>query len=255
MWTTDKWFGFKRDVLSPNIQEETEDDLTEAHIWYDTKGWHPQLDDRYIPLNKAKKQGADIIYATKKHNLPDSYIGIPIEHKDLISYMDKHAQLADPDSIRAKDKQTSPKVIDKVPAQNTVKFGHYTLTTHKMMKGANEGGDIHRAFTMPNTMKELGIPVHKDNDYGDTVRINVKNNETGQSSNHHVYQRSMDPRTGERSVSIRSIGDKLPYHAKHSNIISKYLEGKPEPKLDEEVVHDKIISAMVYEALANKKSK
>lgn len=191
-----------------------------AHIWYDTKHWSDQ-DKRFDPIDAAVERGVDVAHAAthdQYSHVPDSYIGIPFDQKDLIRHMDKHAILVDIDNERH--------FIQYKPSKSPIIFGKYELTTIPKMSG-DEGKNITHAMAHTRHMELLGVPHIKDDDYGDTVTIQVRNTKNGNTTRHHVYQNSSNEemiKNKVRGVSIRSIGKPTEHHDLHADVIKHYLE-------------------------------
>ncbi len=120
--------------------------------------------------------------------------------------------------------------------EGTVGHGKYTITTGPKMKGMGEGGPSH-VVAKRAKMAKLGVPHHDEpGEYGHTVKVTVKNNETGETTHHHVYQRDTDKGSKEALVSTRSLGTSRPSHKAHEKVIHNYLSGKKVSSLKEESV-------------------
>lgn len=116
--------------------------------------------------------------------------------------------------------------------EGTVGYKHYTITSHPKMAGAGEGGDIKHVYGHPKKMGKLGIEHDDSTDYGTTRRVTVKNNETGETTHHHVYQSERSNSTGKPTLSIRTVGKAGAQQDKHANVIAHYLSGKTKIKED-----------------------
>lgn len=120
--------------------------------------------------------------------------------------------------------------------EGTVGHGKYTITTGPKMSGMGEGGPSH-VVAKRAKMAKLGVPHHDvPGEYGHTVKVTVKNNDTGETTHHHVYQRDTDHGSKEALVSTRSIGTPRPAHKAHEKVIHNYLAGKKVSSLKEESV-------------------
>lgn len=118
--------------------------------------------------------------------------------------------------------------------ESTVGHGKYTITTGPKKTGAGEGSPSH-VVAKRAKMAKLGVPHHDDpGEYGHTVKVTVKNNETGDVSHHHVYQRDTDKGSKEALVSTRSVGTPTPSHKAHEKVLHNYLSGKKVSSLKEE---------------------
>lgn len=116
--------------------------------------------------------------------------------------------------------------------EGTVGYKNYTITSHPKMAGAGEGGDIKHVYGHPKKMGKLGIEHDDSTDYGTTRRVTVKNNETGETTHHHVYQSERSNSTGKPTLSIRTVGKARAQQDKHANVIAHYLSGKTKIKED-----------------------
>ena len=120
--------------------------------------------------------------------------------------------------------------------EGTVGHGKYTITTGPKMSGMGEGGPSH-VVAKRAKMAKLGVPHHDvPGEYGHTVKVTVKNNDTGETTHHHVYQRDTDRGSKEVLVSTRSLGTPRPAHKAHEKVIHNYLAGKKVSSLKEESV-------------------
>lgn len=120
--------------------------------------------------------------------------------------------------------------------EGTVGHGKYTITTGPKMSGMGEGGPSH-VVAKRTKMAKLGVPHHDvPGEYGHTVKVTVKNNDTGETTHHHVYQRDTDRGSKEVLVSTRSLGTPRAAHKAHEKVIHNYLAGKKVSSLKEESV-------------------
>jgi len=119
--------------------------------------------------------------------------------------------------------------------EGTVGHGKYTITTGPKMSGMGEGGPAH-VVAKRAKMAKLGVPHHDDpGEYGHTVRVTVKNNETGDTTHHHVYQSDTDRGSKEALVSTRSVGSVRAKQKEHENVLHNYLSGKKVSSLKEDL--------------------
>jgi hypothetical protein len=120
--------------------------------------------------------------------------------------------------------------------EGTVGHGKYTITTGTKMSGMGEGGPSH-VVAKRAKMSKLGVPHHDEpGEYGHTVRVTVKNNETGETTHHHVYQRDTDRGSKEALVSTRAVGTPRAKQKEHEKVLHNYLSGKKVSSLKEESV-------------------
>ena len=120
--------------------------------------------------------------------------------------------------------------------EGTVGHGKYTITTGPKMSGMGEGGPSH-VVAKRAKMAKLGVPHHDEpGEYGHTVKVTVKNNETGETTHHHVYQRDTDKGSKEALVSTRSVGTPRAKQKEHEKVLHNYLSGKKVSSLKEESV-------------------
>jgi hypothetical protein len=120
--------------------------------------------------------------------------------------------------------------------EGTVGHGKYTITTGPKMSGMGEGGPSH-VVAKRAKMAKLGVPHHDDpGEYGHTVRVIVKNNDTGETTHHHVYQRDTDRGSKEALVSTRTVGTPRAKQKEHEKVLHNYLAGKKVSSLKEEAV-------------------
>ncbi len=174
------------------------------------------------------------------------------EDEDVYEAIDVHTKRADkePVVVRAVDPKTGQskaktvmrrageiKIGEEVELEeDTVGHGKYTITTGPKMKGMGEGGPSH-VVAKRAKMAKLGVPHHDvPGDYGDTVKVTVKNNDTGETTHHHVYQRDTDKGSKEALVSTRTVGAPRAKQKEHENVLHNYLSGKKVSSLKEESV-------------------
>jgi len=120
--------------------------------------------------------------------------------------------------------------------EGTVGHGKYTITTGPKMSGMSEGGPAH-VVAKRAKMAKLGVPHHDEpGEYGHTVRVTVKNNDTGETTHHHVYQRDTDRGSKEALVSTRTVGTPRAKQKEHEKVLHNYLAGKKVSSLKEEAV-------------------
>lgn len=104
--------------------------------------------------------------------------------------------------------------------------GKYSIKTGPVVRGVKEGTPDHvKAHT--SKLKAIGVAadaISKDENYGTTHRVVVKNNETGDTTHHHVYQ---SDRSGNKPImSIRNVGEPRSNQEEHHNVLKDYLSGK-----------------------------
>lgn len=160
-----------------------------------------------------------------------------------------------PDTIKKKEVDLEESMLTSL-IEGTVYHGPYELTSGKAMKGMGEGEPTH-VHAHQRKMNKLGVPQHDKDDYGNTVLVHVKDTRTGDKTVHHVYQRGFtEPgnKEGKKVVSVRTVGQARPKSAKHNDVIKNYLSGKHFKNLQEQWIEDAILTTMVEEALAAKRS-
>jgi hypothetical protein len=174
------------------------------------------------------------------------------EDEDVYEAIDVHTKRADkePVVVRAVDPKTGQskaktvmrrageiKIGEEVELEeDTVGHGKYTITTGPKMKGMGEGGPSH-VVAKRAKMAKLGVPHHDEpGEYGHTVKVTVKNNDTGETTHHHVYQRDTDKGSKEALVSTRTVGAPRAKQKEHENVLHNYLSGKKVSSLKEESV-------------------
>lgn len=121
----------------------------------------------------------------------------------------------------------SKRVEESYLTEATTTHGPYTFTAGIKVK-RSEGNPSH-VIAHTRKMNKLGVPVHDEDDYGDTVAVRVENTNTGASTLHHVYQRGMSSWKDEstkRLVSVRPVGPSRPETLEHNQVIADYLSGK-----------------------------
>lgn len=202
--------------------ELEEADVVVTHKWYSVKNWKDgsdhfdNLDDH---LGGHDYKHAALGNTARKR--PDHHIGIPVKAKAAIRYMDQHAK---------------PINEEVELEEDTVGHGKYTITTGPKMKGMGEGGPSH-VVAKRAKMAKLGVPHHDEpGEYGHTVKVTVKNNDTGETTHHHVYQRDTDKGSKEALVSTRTVGAPRAKQKEHENVLHNYLSGKKVSSLKEESV-------------------
>lgn len=109
--------------------------------------------------------------------------------------------------------------------EGKVVHGVHTIYTGAVVKGMPEGNPSHVDAAHLGRTKALGVPTEKGEKYGKTVRVVVKNNETGDTTHHHVYQRDFQDSKRPR-ISIRDVGAAREKQAEHFKALHDYLSGK-----------------------------
>lgn len=116
-------------------------------------------------------------------------------------------------------------MLDEAVKSSSVNFKHYTFTTSKPLSGMGEGG-VEHVQAHPKKITKLGVPLEPAKSYGETRLVIAKNNQTGDTSYHHVYQSSPGTDSTKPLISVRSVGKAPTHHAKHQNALKQYLAGK-----------------------------
>lgn len=154
--------------------------------------------------------------------------------------------------LRKKKKMQEELNLDDLLEEGKVGFKHYTLTSYPREFRTGEGGDITHVAAHPKKMDNLDVEHNKSDKYGDTRHVTVRNNETGEETEHHVYQSGGADSKGKPTVSIRTIGKSKSQQAKHANVIAHYIAGKTKIKesVDDSVMSENTeINALLDEAL------
>jgi hypothetical protein len=107
--------------------------------------------------------------------------------------------------------------------------GKYSIKTGPVVSGMGEGSPDHVKAHI-GKLNKIGVKADaKPGDYGTTHRVVVKNNETGDTTHHHVYQRDKD---GKKPImSIRTVGKPRANQDEHHQVLKDYLTGK-KPKTE-----------------------
>lgn len=139
----------------------------------------------------------------------------------------------DGDKVRfTSNKSQSPTVIDhkhflsESVNESVVGHGKYEITTSKKISGMGEGEPSH-VSAKRSKLDMLSIPHHTNKGtYGGTVRVSVKNTETGDTTYHHVYQSDAGNTDAEALVSIRTVGKPRAKQEDHEKVLKNYISGK-----------------------------
>jgi hypothetical protein len=120
--------------------------------------------------------------------------------------------------------------------ENLDVYGKYTLRQGSVVRDMPEGHPSH-VVARKNKLSQLSVKADasdESNGYGTTHRISVRNNETGETSHHHIYQSGV---SNNRPVfSVRSTGNlDNPKAKEHNQVLMDYLAGK---KTDTKVVQE-----------------
>ena len=131
--------------------------------------------------------------------------------------------------------------VEDLDEAKQVSYKDYTITSGHRTPGS-EAGDIKHSIAHPKKLAQLGIDHDDAGDYGETRRLTVRNNKTGETTHHHVYQREWDSGKNKPVVSIRSVGKPQAASEKHHNVIASYLSGKTKLKEDVEDLDEKTLT-------------
>lgn len=101
--------------------------------------------------------------------------------------------------------------------------GKYTIKSGPAVTGMGEGNPEHVKGHL-GKLKQLGISTAKGEKYGQTHRVSVTNNETGEKTHHHVYQREYYDK--KPVVSVRDVGAGKKDQSAHHEVLKGYLSGK-----------------------------
>lgn len=191
------------------------------------------------PTEKAKawasKHNAKIVGLKESKGPHDSaWVEKSARHERLYNYYKKRGN----DTKAAEHKAEIDKLYKKESVdlhEGTAGHGKYTITTGPKMKGMGEGSPSH-VVAKRAKMSKLGIPQEENpGSYGHTVRVTVKNNETGETTHHHVYQSDTDRGSKNAIVSTRTVGTARTKQAEHEKVLHNYLAGKKVSSLKEEM--------------------
>lgn len=102
--------------------------------------------------------------------------------------------------------------------------GKYSIKTGPVVRGGGEGSPDHVKAHI-GKLNKIGVKADaKPGDYGTTHRVIVKNEETGETTHHHVYQREKE---GKKPImSIRTVGKPRENQDEHHQVLKDYLTGK-----------------------------
>jgi len=123
-------------------------------------------------------------------------------------------------------------VLESQIFENMAIVDKYEITQHAPVSGAGEAQDIIHVKANKGKLSKLKIPApHKeDGAYGPSVRLTVKNKETGETTHHSVYQSGYDTHRSKKPImSIRSYGVPKKNSAEHAEVIANHLGKKLKP--------------------------
>jgi hypothetical protein len=107
--------------------------------------------------------------------------------------------------------------------EETAVHGKYTIKSGPAVTGMGEGSPEHVKGHL-GKLKQLGVSTEKGEKYGKTHRVSVTNNETGEKTHHHVYQREYYDK--KPIVSVRDVGAGKKDQSAHHEVLKSYLSGK-----------------------------
>lgn len=188
-------------------------------------------------VSQAQQKAAAIALAVKRGKLPKSKL--QGASKEMFNMSAKDLE----DFAKTKLKGLPLKVYEEVELDEGA-HGKYSFVVGSRMQGMGEGPPSH-VVAKKLKMSKIGIPHHDDpGQYGHTVRVTVKNNETGETTHHHVYQSDTDRGSDKAIVSTRDVGRPRANQREHEKVLHNYLSGKRASSLKEEVELDE--STMPY---------
>lgn len=111
--------------------------------------------------------------------------------------------------------------------------------------------DIVHVLSNKTTLKQMGVyaPHTKDGPYGVTHHVRVENNETGETTEHALYQSGYDKNTKTPILSLRDVGKAKQSQEAHRDLLIKHLS---QDQQDEEVEQLDELSKKTYSDAARR---
>lgn len=207
MWTSSTWFSYRRDDLENAIDKLDEDAIKQG--------------SKDIPDSEPEEK----IYPEEKIDESNTENKLKRADRAELKYS-KDARFAKTLSDFRKNIREET-MVESYLSEGIANHGSFEFKTEPKVK-RSEGHPSH-VVAHTRKMNKLGIPVHAEDDYGDTVAVRVTNTKTKASTLHHVYQRGKSGRDDEdtkRLVSVRPVGPNRPETHEHNEAIMNYLSGK-----------------------------
>lgn len=113
--------------------------------------------------------------------------------------------------------------------EGSVGYKHYTITGGQPHDLRNEVGAPEHVAADLRKLKKLGVHANEGDGekYGHVTKVTVTNNQTGEKSHHHVYQRDMSRNQQRPVFSVRHLSKP---HPEHINVLKHYIAGKTKIK-------------------------
>lgn len=113
--------------------------------------------------------------------------------------------------------------------EGIVGYKHYTITGGQPHDLRNEVGAPEHVAADLRKLKKLGVHANEGDGekYGHATKVTVTNNQTGEKSHHHVYQRDMSRNQQRPVFSVRHLSKP---HPEHINVLKHYIAGKTKIK-------------------------
>ena len=113
--------------------------------------------------------------------------------------------------------------------EGSVGYKHYTITGGQPHNLRNEVGAPEHVAADLRKLKNLGVHANEGDGekYGHVTKVTVTNNQTGEKSHHHVYQRDMSRNQQRPVFSVRHLSKP---HPEHINVLKHYIAGKTKIK-------------------------
>ena len=127
--------------------------------------------------------------------------------------------------------QKAQKILTKEAyiTEGSVGYKHYTITGGQPHDLRNEVGAPEHVAADLRKLKNLGVHANEGDGekYGHVTKVTVTNNQTGEKSHHHVYQRDMSRNQQRPVFSVRHLSKP---HPEHINVLKHYIAGKTKIK-------------------------
>lgn len=248
MWTSNKWFSYRRDDLENAIDKLNEADTHDVgqdgssidegnaenklkkNIHAATVGNKADVTrSNYVDKNlnplKTRARGEEGSQESRRSQLKTAVAKMKRAGRAELKY-GKDAGFIKTLNDFGKDVREET-MVESYLTEGTATHGDFELKVEPKVK-RSEGHPSH-VIAHVRKMNKLGVPVHSEDDYGDTVAVRVTNTKTKASTLHHVYQRGKSGREDEetkRLVSVRPVGPARQETHEHNEVITDYLSGK-----------------------------
>jgi hypothetical protein len=211
----DKLMQLKKDVST----------VSKAHAKTE-KAVQKTVDDKDQALTPEDHQAAMShfrgLYQNAKRNKDDSGA-----NEAARQYHDYANKLSDIYQRKLKEETMNPYLQEDMQLdENLAVHGKYTIKSGPAISGMGEGSPDH-VTAHKGRLKAIGVKADRseqDGRYGTTHRVTVKNNETGQSTYHHVYQSGTHGT--KPTMSVRTVGAARKNQEEHHSALKDYLSGK-----------------------------